>query len=112
MKNINDILNESLLDNENDLIKNTEKNFYYKKLRYVCDKHKYSMGCRDYFGRTLHVGDVVFFRTTKPHVVLISKLNNFGELWMIQDKDGNEYEAKHTILIPQEKLKDFLEIIS
>lgn len=115
MKNLNELLSdvdESLLDDENKILKDAEKNIYYKKLKDVCDKYKYQIGCRDYFGRSLHVGDVVFAKTTKPHILVIEKLYNIGAMWFAEDATGRAFEAKYLILIPHNKLKDFLEIIT
>ena len=115
MKNLKELLSdvdESLLDDEDKILKDAEKNIYYKKLKDVCDKYKYQMGCRDYFGRSLHVGDIVFAKTTKPHVLIIEKLDNIGAMWFIKDTTGGEFEARHVILIPHNELKDFLEIIT
>lgn len=115
MKNLKELLSdvdESLLDDEDKILKDAEKNIYYKKLKDVCDKYKYQIGCRDYFGRSLHVGDIVFGKTLMPHVFIIKKLDNIGAVWHAEDASGQEFETRHLILIPHNKLKDFLEIIT
>lgn len=119
MKNINDILNESLLDDEDKILKDAEKNVYIKKIRNIFDKTNNNPAdlseAKDYFGRDINIGDLMLYvpgtLDFEAHVVKEIIKNNAGDHYVVFN-NGDRKFCYEGILIPKNRLKDFLNIIS
>lgn len=112
MKNLDDILTESLLDDQQQLLDKVEKSVYFKKLRDIFDNRKHPMGIKDLMGRDVHVGDFVFVvHSLHPKVGLVTSIDTTWSMARLEFADGYNVEARHTLVIPTNKLKDFYEII-
>lgn len=119
MKNINDILNESLLDDEDKILKDAEKNVYIKKIRNIFDKANNDLSniseAKDYFRRDINIGDLILYVPGSldfdAHIVKEIIKNSAGDYYMVLD-NGDRKFCFECILIPKNRLKDFLNIIS
>lgn len=119
MKNINDILNESLLDDEDKILKDAEKNVYIKKIRNIFDKTNNEpadlSAAKDYFGRDIHIGDLMLYipgtLDFETHVVKEIIKNSAGDHYVVFN-NGDRKFCYEGILIPKNRLKDFLNVIS
>lgn len=112
MKTLNNILAESLLDDQQQLLDRVEKNVYFKKLRDIFDNRKHPTGTKDCMGRDVHVGDFVFvIHSLHPKVGLVTSIDTTWSIAQLEFADGYNVEARHVLVIPTNKLKDFYEII-
>lgn len=116
MKHLNDIMNESLLDDEKDIINSTEKNIYYKKFQAMNRLAEIEYLDKDMYGRELAIGDVVFVprsSMTANEILLIEniKKSKWGDNLILCLSNKDEIYSYQCILIPRTKLKDFYEII-
>lgn len=112
MKNLNNMLVESLLDDQQQLLDRAEKSVYFKKLQDIFNNRKYPTGTKDLMGRDIHVGDFVFvIHSSHPKVGLVSNIDTTWSMAQLEFADGYNVEARHTLVIPNNKLKDFYEII-
>lgn len=119
MKNINDILSESLLDDEDKILKDAEKNIYIKKIRNVFHKTNIELtdlsAAKDYFGRDISIGDLMLYMdgtvSFEAYVVKEIIKNGDGNRFVVID-NGDRKFCCDGILIPKNRLKDFLNIIS
>lgn len=117
MKKLNDAIKESLLDDENILMKDTtnqvERNVYFKKLKNLINNYKYPRGGTDFFGRFIKENDIVYVLSSlKPLVGVVERIYASGETHYIHIKDVGDVESRNVIIIPNKKIKDFIEIIS
>lgn len=116
MENLNDILTESLLDGEKDIITRTEKNIYYKKFQVMNQLAKNSYLDKDMYGRELAIGDVVFVpraSETVHEILLIENIekSKWSDNLIVRLSNNDTVYSCHCILIPRTKLKEFYEII-
>lgn len=117
MKHLNNIMNESLLDNEKDIITSTEKNIYYKKFQAMNRLAQTSYIDKDMYGRELTIGDVVFVPNagewTENEILLIKNIekSKWGDNLIVHLSNDDNAFSYQCILIPRTKLKDFYEII-
>ena len=112
MKNLNNILAESLLDDQQQLLDRAEKSVYFKKLQDIFNNRKHPMGTKDLMGRDVHVGDFVFVvHSLHPKVGLVANIDTTWSMAQLEFADGYSAEARHVLVIPTNKLKDFYEII-
>lgn len=114
MKNLNNILTESLLDDPESLAKKSDNNVYVKKIRQIIkNAGEIDDEGHDFFGRKLIIGDCVLWCNT-DHEYIIEIISNIRRdrndiYWItIGNKEVPSWEV---ILISSNKLKDFYEII-
>lgn len=104
---------ESLLDDEDDLIKNTEKNIYVKKIfKYFTDYGLSDSKNCDYFGRPINIGDVMLYSPSGSFFE-IGIVKHIKESFIIfEDKPDDHIYSPDCIIIPKECLQNFYKIIT
>lgn len=120
MKDIKDILNESLLDDEEKLFKDTERNVYAKKIINIFDKALNTIEktnvCEDMLGKHIEVGDLVLIIDGSINfnvkVVETIVINKAGDYYLTFDNGKDQKFCFECIVISKGKFKDFLNVIS
>lgn len=104
---------ESLLDDEDDLIKNTEKNIQVKKIfKYFIDYGLSDSENCDYFGRSINIGDIILYSPSGSFFE-IGIVKHIKKSFIICEDDPHKrIYSPDCIIIPKECLQNFYKIIA
>lgn len=120
MKNINDILNESLLDDEDKILKDAEKNFHMKKIISTFKKYEncnvFKNEATDMMNHPIELGDlIIFVYSNRLYCNYVTKIltHRSGQVWLeVNDFSSDTIAPGTCLVIPKNYYKDLTNIIS
>ena len=112
MKNLNEYIDESLLDDEDEVMAKGHKAAVTNRIKQLYNRQFDGDPYVDTYGRKLEIGDIViFYQAASMEIGIISKFDKDGDLAFINtgDKDLRSFMCMELMKIPNDKI--FLELI-